>query len=293
MELLDGKLISNKIKEEIKTEVGTIIDRGERGPHLAAILVGEDPASQTYIKNKEKSCREAGIISSVYNYPDTIGEEELLENIDFLNSDPEVDGIIVQLPLPNHISESKVIEKVNPSKDVDGFHPVNYGRMALGLPAFLPATPFGIMQLIERYNIPTEGKHCVVLGRSNIVGSPISILMSRKSDPGNATVTICHSRTENIGEVAASADILIVAIGKPLFVTEEMVKKDAVVIDVGMHRMPSNKTKSGFKLRGDVDFDNVAKKCKYITPVPGGVGPMTIVALLSNTLKAYKKEIYP
>lgn len=292
MKLIDGKEISQQIKAEIAKEVAAMIDNEDPSPHLAAILVGEDPASQTYVNNKEKSCRQVGIISSIYRYPESVTEKELLEVIDFINKDDEIDGLIVQLPLPKHISEKKIIESINPAKDVDGFHPLNVGRMALNLPTYLPATPFGILQLIERYKIETEGKKCVVLGRSQIVGSPISILLSRKAYPGNCTVTVCHSRTKNINQIAKSADILIVAMGQPQFVTEDMVKKGAVVIDVGIHRVPSDETKSGFRLVGDVMFEEVSKKAEYITPVPGGVGPMTIVSLLMNTLKSAKKEIY-
>jgi len=292
MQLIDGKKIAEEIREEIKAEVARMIDDEDRSPHLAAVIVGEDPASQTYVSGKEKACKSVGFMSSVYKLPESTTEKELLELIDFLNSDPEIDGFIVQLPLPGHISEEKVIQGIDPKKDVDGFHPVNLGRMVSGLPAYLPATPYGIVQLLERSNIETEGKHCVVLGRSNIVGTPVSILLSRKASPGNCTVTICHSRTKNIKEIAASADILIAAIGQPEFVTADMVKKDAVVIDVGIHRLPSDETKSGYKLKGDVAFDEVSKKCSYITPVPGGVGPMTITGLLQNTLKAHKKEIY-
>jgi methylenetetrahydrofolate dehydrogenase (NADP+)/methenyltetrahydrofolate cyclohydrolase len=292
MQLIDGKKIADEIREEIKAEVAKMIDEEDRSPHLAAVIVGEDPASQTYVAGKEKACKSVGFTSSVYKLSETTTEKELLELIDFLNGDPEIDGFIVQLPLPGHISEEKVIQRIDPKKDVDGFHPVNLGRMVSGLPAYLPATPYGIVQLLERSKIETEGKHCVVLGRSNIVGTPVSILLSRKANPGNCTVTICHSRTKNIREIAATADILIAAIGQKEFVTADMVKKDAVVIDVGMHRVPSDETKSGYKLKGDVAFDEVSKKCSFITPVPGGVGPMTITGLLQNTLKAHKKEIY-
>ena len=292
MKLIDGKKIAEDIRMEIKAEVAEMIDKDDRSPHLAAILVGEDPASQTYVSSKEKACKSVGFISSVYKLPETTTERELLDMIRFLNEDPEIDGFIVQLPLPGHISEEKIIEAIDPAKDVDGFHPVNLGRMVSGLPAYLPATPYGIIQLIERSGIETEGRHCVVLGRSNIVGTPVSILLSRKANPGNCTVTLCHSKTRNIKEIAASADILIAAIGIEGFVTADMVKKDAVVIDVGIHRVPSAETKSGFRLKGDVDFDPVSKKCSYITPVPGGVGPMTITGLLQNTLRAHKKEIY-
>jgi len=292
MKLIDGKKIAAEIKLEIAAEVAQMIDSGKKTPHLAAVLVGEDAASQTYIASKEKACHEVGMISSVYKYADTISEKRLLEAIDFLNNDDEVDGFIVQLPLPKNIPVNKIIERINPAKDVDGFHPVNVGRMVLGLPSYLPATPYGIMQLIERCNIETEGKHCVILGRSNIVGTPMSLLMSRKGNPGNCTVTLCHSKTQNINEICRQADILIAAIGIKGFVTADMVKQGAVVIDVGMHRILSTETKSGYRLTGDVNFDEVASKCSYITPVPGGVGLMTIVSLLKNTLKAAKREIY-
>ncbi|MBN1197932.1 MAG: bifunctional methylenetetrahydrofolate dehydrogenase/methenyltetrahydrofolate cyclohydrolase FolD [Bacteroidales bacterium] len=286
MILLDGKELASKIKAEIAKEVAEMIDNGQRAPHLAAVLVGENPASQTYVASKEKNSREVGIISSVYRYPETIKEKELLEVVDFLNLDHDVDGFIVQLPLPKHINEQKIIERISPSKDVDGFHPENLGRMMLGIPTLLPATPMGILTLLERYQIETAGKHCVVLGRSHIVGTPVSILLSRKASPGNCTVTLCHSFTGNIPGITREADILIVAMGRKHFVTREMVKKGAVVIDVGMHRITDDSKKSGFRLTGDVDFDQVAGKCSYITPVPGGVGPMTIVSLLQNTLKA-------
>lgn len=292
MKLIDGKAIADEIRMEIKTEVARLIDEKDISPHLAAVIVGDDPASQTYVASKEKACKSVGFMSSIYKLPESTSERELLDLIDFLNNDPEVDGFIVQLPLPEHISENKVIESIDPKKDVDGFHPVNLGRMVSGLPAYLPATPYGIMQLLERSGVETEGKHCVVLGRSNIVGTPLSILLSRKAQPGNCTVTICHSRTRDIEKITATADILIAAIGVKEFVKAEMIKKDAVVIDVGMHRVPSDKTKSGFRLKGDVAFDEVSKKCSMITPVPGGVGPMTITGLLQNTLKAHKKEIY-
>ncbi len=293
MKLIDGKETAKQIKMEIATEVAAMIDRGEDGPHLAAVIVGDDPASHTYVNAKEKACREVGFMSSVYRLPADAPESEVLELVDFLNNDEQIDGFIVQLPLPDHIDENKVIQRIRPEKDVDGFHPVNVGRMALNLPSYISATPYGILQLIERYRIPTDGKKVVVLGRSNIVGSPMSILLSRKAYPGNATVTLCHSRTKNIKALCRSADILVVAIGRQHFVTEDMVKKDAVVIDVGIHRIPSDETKSGFRLVGDVDFELVSKKASLITPVPGGVGPMTIVSLLMNTLKAHKKEIYP
>lgn len=292
MELIDGKKIGAEIKKEIAEQVKKMIDADERPPHLAAILVGSDPASETYVSSKAKACKEVGFDSSTYKFESDISEKELLETVEFINNDPEIDGFIVQLPLPDHIDEDKVIQAIAPEKDVDGFHPVNVGRMTIGLPAYVSATPNGIMELIRRSGIETEGKNCVVLGRSNIVGRPVSILMSRTTNPGNATVTVCHSRTKNLKEITSQADILIVAIGKPEFVTADMVKEGAVVIDVGIHRVESSETKSGFRLKGDVKFDEVSPKCSHITPVPGGVGPMTIVSLLLNTLKARKKEIY-
>lgn len=293
MEIIDGKKVAESIRAEIARSVAHSIDHSGTSPHLAAILIGEDPASQTYVRNKEKACQQVGIISSVYKYPSTLSEIELLEIIDFINKDHEINGLIVQLPLPAHISAERVIQSVDPAKDVDGFHPVNIGRMIQCLPAYLPATPYGIMQLLEYYQIDTEGKHCVVLGRSNIVGTPVSILLSRKSIPGNCTVTICHSKTRDLKKYCQQADILIAAIGKPQFVTADMIQQDAVVIDVGVHRIPDPSKPSGYRLTGDVDFEGVSKKCSYITPVPGGVGPMTIVSLLRNTLKAFTREIYP
>ncbi|MCD4697961.1 MAG: bifunctional methylenetetrahydrofolate dehydrogenase/methenyltetrahydrofolate cyclohydrolase FolD [Bacteroidales bacterium] len=292
MKIIDGKETAKTIKQEIAKEVSSMIDNDDKTPHLAAILVGDDPASQTYVSAKEKACKEVGFVSSIYRLPAGSSEKKVLEVVSFLNHDDEVDGFIVQLPLPDHIDENKIIQHIKPSKDIDGFHPVNIGRMTLNLPSYISATPFGILQLIERYKIETEGKRVVVMGRSHIVGSPMSILLSRKTYPGNATVTLCHSRTKNLKQIAKSADILIVAMGKQGFVTADMVQDDAVVIDVGIHRIPSDKTKSGFRLVGDVDFDNVSRKVSYITPVPGGVGPMTIVSLLMNTLKAAKNEIY-
>lgn len=288
---MDGKLVAEKIKAELKIESSLLIDAGI-DPHLSAILVGDDPASQTYVRNKEKACHEVGIISSIYRQSASMTEKELLLMIDFINNDPEVHGLIVQLPLPSHINPDKVIQQINPSKDVDGFHPVNVGRMVQGLPSYIAATPFGIMKLLEHYKVETEGKNCVILGRSNIVGTPLAILMSRKAYPGNATVTICHSKTQNLQKIASEADILISAIGSPAFVTADMVKEGAVVIDVGIHRIPSDKTESGYRLIGDVKFDEVSKKASLITPVPGGVGVMTIVSLLMNTIRAAKKEIY-
>lgn len=289
MKIIDGKLISEEIKEEIKNRVKIISEKTDRLPHLAAILVGEDPPSQTYIRNKEKACKECGFLSSVYKFSESVGENQILETIDFINNDDDIDGLIVQLPLPSHISQTKVIERINPKKDVDGFHPINIGKMLVSEEAFLPATPAGIVELIKRYQIETDGKHCVVLGRSNIVGTPVSVLMSRKAYPGNATVTLCHSKTKNLKEITLQADILIAAIGKPEFITADMVKEGAVVIDVGIHRIPAD-NKSGFVLKGDVKYDEVSRKCSYITPVPGGVGPMTIVSLLMNTLFAFEKK---
>ncbi len=289
--IIDGKLTSKKVKEELKAEIAKIIDKDEKPPHLVAIIVGEDPASQTYVASKEKSARLIGMTSSTYKLPEDISEEELLSTIGFLNKDEDVDGFIVQLPLPKHIDVDKVISSIDPAKDVDGFHPMNVGRMAIGQKAYVSATPAGIMELLERYKIDTEGKHCVVLGRSNIVGSPMSILMAKKTNPGNATVTICHSKTKNMAEITKSADILICAIGQPQFVTADMVKEGAVVIDVGIHRVDADNEK-GYKLVGDVDFEEVKKKASFITPVPGGVGPMTIAMLLKNTFIASRKEIY-
>lgn len=292
MELIDGKKIAEQIRTEIALEVRKLIDKEMKVPHLAAVLVGEDPASQIYVANKEKACKEVGFMSSIYRYPSTIKEKELLDVVEFLNKDNEIDGFIVQLPLPNHIDPNKVIRAIKPEKDVDGFHPVNIGNMVLNLPGHISATPLGIMELLKRYKIETEGKHCVVVGRSNIVGTPMSMLMSRNNKNANCTVTICHSRTKNLKEICLLADILIVAIGKLEFVKADMVKEGAVVIDVGMHSVPATDTKSGFRKKGDVAFDEVSKKCSKITPVPGGVGPMTIVGLLLNTLKAFQKEVF-
>jgi len=290
MQLIDGKKTSQEIKAEIAEEVKAIVAAGGKQPHLAAILVGGDGGSITYVNAKVKACEEVGFKSTLVKRDEDITEAELLAEVEKLNNDDDVDGFIVQLPLPAHISEDKVIEAVNPKKDVDGFHPVNVGRLVVGLPTFISATPYGITQLLKRYKVETSGKNCVVLGRSNIVGRPMSILMSQKDM--NATVTVAHSRTENLKEVCANADILIAAIGSPEFVTADMVKEGATVIDVGTTRVPSTETKSGFRLKGDVKFDEVAPKCSFITPVPGGVGPMTIVSLMSNTLLAGKKAIY-
>lgn len=292
MQLLDGKFVSEKLKQEIAVEAATILEKTGRKPHLVAILVGHDGGSETYVASKIKNCEKVGFNSTLHRYESTITEEELLKKIDEVNQDPNTDGILVQLPLPKHISADKVTEKISPEKDVDGFHPVNLGRMQRNLPSFLPATPYGILLMLQEYGIDTAGKHCVVIGRSNIVGSPMSILMARNTNPGNCTVTICHSRTPDIKKFSLDADILIVAIGKKNFVTADMVKNGAIVIDVGMNREISTETKSGFKLFGDVDFENVAPKTSWITPVPGGVGLMTIVGLLKNTLASAKKEIY-
>lgn len=291
MKLIDGKKVANEIKESLKKEIAAIIDAGGDPPHLAAILVGDDPASQTYISSKEAACKNIGFTSSIYRFPANVTEEKLIEVISFLNDDNDINGFIVQLPLPSHINADNVLQAIDPSKDVDGFHPVNMGRLVLGLPAYHPATPAGIMMLLEHFKIETEGKHCVVLGRSNIVGTPISLLMSRKSKPGNSTVTLCHSKTENLNELTRQADIIIAAIGQVGFVTADMVKEGAVVIDVGIHRVSDNSEK-GYHIEGDVKFDEVAPKCSYITPVPGGVGPMTIVGLLMNTMRSFKKEVY-
>ena len=292
MELIDGKKISDTIKQEIAQEVESMVANGAKRPHLAAILVGHDGGSETYVAHKVRACEQCGFKSTLIRFEDTVTEAELLERISELNADDDVDGFIVQLPLPRHISEQKVIEAIDYRKDVDGFHPINVGRMSIGLPCFKSATPAGIMELLRRYNIPTKGANCVVLGRSNIVGKPVARLMMQKAYPGDATVTVCHSGTKNITEICRQADIIIAAIGKPGFVTADMVKDGAVVIDVGTTRVPSTLTKSGFKLRGDVDFEAVSQKCSYITPVPGGVGPMTIVSLMQNTLLAAKKELY-
>jgi methylenetetrahydrofolate dehydrogenase (NADP+)/methenyltetrahydrofolate cyclohydrolase len=286
MILIDGKKVAAELKEEIREAVGQRTAKGLKQPHLAAVLVGHDGGSETYVSYKVKDCHEVGFKSTLIRFEDTVSEKELLEVVGNLNADPSIDGFIVQLPLPAHIDENKVIEAIDPAKDVDGFHPVNVGKMALGLPAYLPATPSGIVQLIGRYGIETSGRHCVVIGRSNIVGTPLSILLSRKTKPGNCTVTLCHSSTRNLKEICLQADIIVAALGKPRFLIADMVKDGAVVIDVGTTRVPSTLTKSGYKLTGDVDFEAVAPKCSYITPVPGGVGPMTRIVLLQNTLKA-------
>jgi methylenetetrahydrofolate dehydrogenase (NADP+)/methenyltetrahydrofolate cyclohydrolase len=291
MKLIDGKATAEAIKLEIATIVNDMKQQGERAPHLAAILVGNDPASETYVSNKIKTCNDIGFDSSLIHLDASISEEELLNAVHQLNNNPEVDGFIVQLPLPKHIDVHRVTEAILPAKDVDGFHPINVGRMSQQMPCYLPATPKGIMQLLETYNIDTVGKHCVVIGRSNIVGTPMSVLLSRNQYPGNCTVTICHSKTPNIAEIIKQGDIVIAAIGQPLYVKADMIKEGAVVIDVGMSRIASSVTKSGFRLAGDVDFDEVAPKCSYITPVPGGVGPMTIIGLVQNTLMARQKKV--
>lgn len=292
MQLIDGKAVAEQIKKEIAQEVADIVANGGKRPHLAAILVGHDGGSETYVASKVKACEMCGFKSSLIRMEDTVSEDELLAKVDELNNDPDVDGFIVQLPLPKHISEQKIIEAVDYRKDVDGFHPINVGRMSIGLPCFVPATPFGIIELLRRYKIETSGKKCVVLGRSNIVGKPIANLLMHKGYPGDCTVTVCHSRTKDIKAECLEADIIIAALGSPHFVTADMVKDGCVVIDVGTTRVPNASAKSGFKLTGDVKFDEVAPKCSYITPVPGGVGPMTIVSLMHNTLLAGKKEIY-
>ncbi len=292
MQLIDGKKIASEIKQEIALEVEKIKSEGGKIPHLAAVLVGHDGGSETYVAYKVKDCEQVGFKSTLIRFEDDVTEDELLRKVDELNNDDDIDGFIVQLPLPAHISENKVIESIDPRKDVDGFHPVNLGRVVIGLPAFVSATPDGIMELIRRYHIETSGKNCVVIGRSQIVGRPISLLLSQKAEPGNATVTVCHSRTKNIEMYTRQADIIIVALGSPDFLKADMVKEGAVVIDVGTTRVKSDLTKSGFKLKGDVKFDEVSPKCSFITPVPGGVGPMTRVSLLKNTLLAAGRKVY-
>lgn len=292
MQLIDGKATSEIIKDEIRDAVNLLLSEGKRAPHLVAILVGNDGASETYVSNKIKTCKAVGFVSTLLRFDPSISEMQLLQEIDRLNNDDTIDGFIVQLPLPAHINVPKVTEAILPEKDVDGFHPINIGRMTQQMPCYLPATPKGIMQLLERYNIETAGKNCVVIGRSNIVGTPMSVLLSRNTNPGNCTVTLCHSQTKDIASITKQADIIIAAIGRPEFVKADMVKDGAVVIDVGMTRISSAETKTGYRLVGDVDFENVASKCSFITPVPGGVGPMTIIGLLQNTLLAAQKVIY-
>lgn len=292
MEIIDGKKVSAEIKAEIAAQVAEMTANGQKQPHLAAILVGHDGGSETYVANKVKSCEQCGFKSTLIRFEEDVTQEGLLKTIEQLNADPDIDGFIVQLPLPKHINEQSIIEAIDYRKDVDGFHPINVGRMSIGLPCFVSATPAGIIELLKRYKIPTRGANCVVLGRSNIVGKPVASLMMQKAATGNATVTVCHSATKNIKEICKQADIIIAALGSPEFVTEDMVKDGAVIIDVGTTRVPSTLTKSGWKLKGDVDFEHVAPKCSYISPVPGGVGPMTIVSLMRNTLLAAKHEIY-
>ena len=292
MPLLNGKTLAETIKQEIAEEVAELVASGGKKPHLAAVLVGSDGASQTYVNSKVQSCERVGFSSTLLRYDADITESDLLDVIHGLNQDDDIDGFIVQLPLPPHISDTAVLEAIDPRKDVDGFHPVNVGRMVLGMPAYLPATPFGIMTMLERYGVETRGAHCVVLGRSNIVGTPMSILLSRNSNPGNCTVTLCHSRTRNVAELCLQADIIVAALGIPNFLKADMVREGAVVIDVGITRVPDETRKSGYRLIGDVDFDAVAPKCSWITPVPGGVGPMTVTSLLLNTLQAAKREVY-
>lgn len=291
--LIDGKKVSAELKAEIAATVEEMVALGQKRPHLAAILVGHDGGSETYVANKVKACEACGFKSTLIRFEEEVTEQELLATIESLNADQDVDGFIVQLPLPRHISEQRVIEAIDYRKDVDGFHPVNVGRMAIGLPCFVSATPFGIMELLRRYNIPTKGARCVVLGRSNIVGKPVATLMMQKANPGNATVTVCHSATHDIKEICREADIIIAALGVPGFLKADMVKEGAVIIDVGTTRVPDATRKSGFRLSGDVDFANVEPKCSYISPVPGGVGPMTIASLMHNTLLAARHEIYP
>ncbi|KLT66868.1 bifunctional 5,10-methylenetetrahydrofolate dehydrogenase/5,10-methenyltetrahydrofolate cyclohydrolase [Pedobacter sp. BMA] len=292
MKLLDGKYVSEKVKVQIAKEAAEFLNESGRKPHLVAILVGNDGGSETYVASKMKNCEKVGFRSSLHRYDDSVSEAELLAKIEEINQDDEVDGLIVQLPLPKHIDPEKVTEKIDHRKDVDGFHPVNLGRMMRNLPCFIPATPYGIMLMLEEYNIDTTGMHCVVVGRSNIVGSPMSILMARNANPGNCTVTLTHSRTKDLKEQVLQADIIIAAIGKKNFITADMVKPGAIIIDVGINRETSTETKSGFKLYGDVDFEHVAPISSFITPVPGGVGLMTIVGLLKNTLASARKEIY-
>jgi len=290
--LIDGKKVSLSIQEDLKKQVEEIKSKGGKIPHLCAILVGNDGGSETYVAAKIKACENIGYVSSMYRFPNTVTEEELIKKVDEINKDADVDGLIVQLPLPKHIDVDKVTNYINPEKDVDGFHPVNLGKLMLGLETYVSATPFGIMQLLKYYNVDTVGKHCVVIGRSNIVGTPVSVLMSRNTNPGNATVTLCHSKTKNLKEITLQADIIIAALGIPEFLKGDMVKEGAVIIDVGTTRVDAPDTKSGWRLKGDVDFNEVAPKASFITPVPGGVGPMTIAGLLANTMKSAKKEIY-
>lgn len=292
MKILDGKQLSKDIKQELAQAVSDLVAQGQRPPHLAAVLVGDDPASRVYVRNKVRSCEQAGFASTLIQKPADITQEELLNIISELNNDDAIDGFIVQLPLPKHLNEEDVTLAIDPKKDVDGFHPVNMGRMTQGLPSYLPATPNGILEILRRNNIDTSGKEVVVVGRSNIVGTPMSILLSRKGNPGNATVTLCHSRTQNLKEHTLRADIVVASVGRPNTITADMVKEDCVIVDVGINRVEDETATRGYRLVGDVDFNGIGEKAAYMTPVPGGVGPMTVVSLLMNTLKAYKKEIY-
>lgn len=292
MRLIDGKELSKTIKDEIAAKVDKIKATGKRTPHLAAVLIGEDPASEVYVRNKVKSCEQVGFSSTLIRRPSDTTEEEVLKIVEDLNNNPEIDGFIVQLPLPDHINENKITLAIDAKKDVDGFHPVNFGLMMQGLPCYLPATPYGIMEMLSRYNIETSGKEVVVVGRSNIVGTPMGVLLSRKDNPGNATVTLCHSRTRDLAFHTKRADIIIAAIGRANFVTGDMVKDGVVVIDVGINRVDDPTAKRGYRLKGDVEFETVAPKASFITPVPGGVGPMTVVSLLQNTLKAFNQEVF-
>jgi methylenetetrahydrofolate dehydrogenase (NADP+)/methenyltetrahydrofolate cyclohydrolase len=291
MTIIDGKLIASQIKGEIAQTVNEIVANGGKRPHLAAILVGTDGGSQTYVAHKIKACEECGFTSSLVKFDDTVDEATLLDAVNRLNNDNDIDGFIVQLPLPRHIDEQRIIEAIRPTKDVDGFHPVNVGRQSIGLPCFHSATPAGIVELLRRYEIPTRGKHVVIVGRSNIVGKPLAAILMQKGNPGDATVTVCHSATENLPSITRQADILVAAVGRPGFITDDMVKDGATVIDVGTTRVPDSSRKSGFRLSGDVDYENVAPKCSFITPVPGGVGPMTVVSLMINTLKAAEGSV--
>ncbi len=288
MKQLDGRKTATNVKTKLRDEINNWLEKGNKRPHLAAVLVGDNTASRAYIRTKIKSCEEVGMASSFFQFDAQITEDQLLKEIDKLNNNPEIDGFIVQLPIPKHINEHKIIERIDPKKDVDGFHPVNLGKMMLGLPTLLPATPYGIIEIIRQYNIETSGKHCVVLGRSNIVGTPVSLLLSRKNDPGNCTVTLAHSRTNNLSELTQMADILIVALGIPEFVTADMIKPGCVIIDVGINRKEDTSRKRGYRLVGDVNYEDVLEKVSYITPVPGGVGPMTVASLLVNTMKTVK-----
>ena len=292
MQIIDGKKTAQDIKKEIAAEVAAMVEAGQRPPHLAAILVGNDGGSETYVANKVKACEDCGFGSSTLRFDDTITEDQLIAEIQRLNEDPNVDGFIVQLPLPKHIKEERVIEAIDYHKDVDGFQPINVGRLSIGLPCFKSATPSGIIELLDRYGIETKGKHAVVIGRSNIVGKPIAMLLMQKAQPGDCTVTVCHSSTKNLKEICLQADIVIAALGRPEFVKEDMIKPGAVVIDVGTTRVPDASRPSGYRLCGDVDYANVAEKCSFITPVPGGVGPMTICSLMKNTLLARKGEVF-